>query len=158
MKDELIDEIVADLASGLIDASDEEIADKLDEYGLSDEDKADVLETIKQVKEAERLAAANQDPLSLENIDAMADAQAQKMASEDGTSVIVTSEDKDGDGDTDVTTVEKTGSSLSDEDIKAMQDLLYGDNDSDEGNSNELEDKPNDSMKNIKNVLSQFKY
>ena len=158
MEDELIDEIVADLASGLIDASDEEIMAKLNEYGLSDEDKADILETIKQVKEAEKLAAANQDPLSLENIDAMADAQAQKMASEDDTSVIVTSEDKDGDGDTDVTTVEKTGSSLSDEDIKAMQDLLYGDNDSDEGNSNELEDKPNDSMKNIKSTLSQVKY
>lgn len=158
MEDELIDEIVADLASGLIDASDEEIMAKLDEYNLSDEDKADILETIKQVKEAEKLAAANQDPLSLENIDAMADAQAQKMASEDGTSVIITSEDKDGDGDTDVTTVEKTGSSLSDEDIKAMQDLLYSDNDSDEGNSNELEDKPNDSMKNIKSTLSQFKY
>ena len=158
MEDELINEIVADLASGLIDASDEEIMTKLDGYDLSDEDKADILETIKQVREAERLAAANQDPLSIENIDAMADAQAQKMASEDGTSVVVTSEDKDGDGDTDVTTVEKTGSSLSDEDIKAMQDLLYGDNASDEGNSNELEDKPNDSMKNIKSTLSQFKY
>lgn len=153
-----IDEIIADLASGLIDASDEEIADKLDEYGLSDEDKADVLETIKQVKAAEKLADANPDPLSIENVDAMADAQAQKMASEDGTSVTVTSVDKDGDGDTDTTTIEKTGSSVSDEDIKAMQELLYSDNDSDEGNSNELEDKPNDSMKNIASTLSQFKY
>lgn len=157
-----IDEIVADLASGLIDASDEEITAKLDEYGLSDEDKSDVLETIKQVKEAESLADENPDPLSLENVDAMADAQAKQMADEDDTSVTITSEDKDGDGDTDTTTVEKTDSNVSEDDIKAMQDLLYGDDDSednsDEGNSNESEDKPNDSMKNITSTLSQFKY
>lgn len=157
-----IDEIVADLASGLIDASDEEITTKLDEYGLSDEDKADVLETIKQVKEAEGLADENPDPLSLENVDAMADAQAKQMADEDDTAVTITSEDKDGDGDTDTTTIEKTDSNVSDDDIKAMQDLLYGDDDSednsDEGNSNESEDKPNDSMKNITSTLSQFKY
>lgn len=157
-----IDEIVADLASGLIDASDEEITAKLDEYGLSDEDKSDVLETIKQVKEAEGLANENPDPLSLENVDAMADAQAQQMANEDDTAVTITSEDKDGDGDTDTTTIEKTDSNVSEDDIKAMQDLLYGDDDSednsDEGNSSESEDKPNDSMKNITSTLSQFKY
>lgn len=160
-----IDEVIADLASGLIDASNEEIAAKLDEYGLSDEDKSDVLETIKQVREAEEAADANPGPLSLENVDAMADAQAKQMADEDNTVVTVTSEDKDGDGDTDATTIKKTNSSVSEDDIKAMQDLLYDDNDndddddnSDEGNSNESEDKPNDSMKSITSTLSQFKY
>lgn len=165
--DQWIDEIVADLASGLIDASDEEIMAKLEEYGLSDEDKSDVLETIKQVKEAEGIADANLDPLSLENVDAIADAHAKQMANEDNTTVTVTSEDKDGDGDMDATTIEKVDSKVSDDDIKAMQDLLYGDDDSEddsddedtyEGNSNESKDKPYDSMKNITNTLSQFKY
>lgn len=150
--EEWIDEIVADLASGLIDASDEEITAKLDEYGLSDEDKADVLETIKQVKEAEGLADENPDPLSLENVDAMADAQAQQMADEDNTEVTVTSEDKDGDGDADKVTAKK--------------EKPEDDNDSDEGNSDESDDKPHDEdtvvsdarMKNIIGTLSQFKY
>ena len=160
--DEWIAEIVADLASGLIDASDEEIMAKLDEYELSDEDKSDVLETIKQVKEAEGLANKNPDPLSIENVDAMADAQAKQMADKDNTAVAVTSIDKDGDGDTDTTTIEKTNSNVSEDEIKAMQDLLYSDDDpednSDEGNSSESDDKPNDSMKNITSTLSQFKY
>lgn len=148
--EEWIDEIVADLASGLIDASDEEIAAKLDEYDLSDEDKADVLETIKQVKEAEGLADENPDPLSLENVDAMADAHAQQMADEDNTEVTVTSEDKDGDGDVDKVTAKKE----------------KPEDDSDEGNSDESDDKPHDEdtvvsdarMKNIIGTLSQFKY
>ena len=169
--DEIIDEIIADLAAGLIDASDEEINSKLDTYDLTPEDREEVLATIKEVRDAEKLADENPDPLSLENADALADAntrpddQAQQMADEDNTPVEVTSEDTDGDGDADKTTIEKVNPEDDDELSEEEEAAIKADIDAlDDGNSDEADDKPHDTivsderMKNIIGTLSQFKY
>lgn len=169
MPDEIINEIIADLAAGLIDASDEEINAKLDSYDLTPEDREDVLETIKEVRQAEALADENTDPINIDTVDKMADAaasedKAQQMANEDNTDVTVTEEDKDNDGDVDKTVIEKDDTendaeSLSDEDKEAIDTYVNN-----FGNASEDEDNPHDTvvsdarMKNIINTLSQFKY
>lgn len=169
MPDEIIDEIIADLVAGLINASDEEINAKLDSYDLTPEDREDVLETVKEVRQAEALADENTDPINIDTIDKMADAaasedRAQQMANEDNTEVTVTEEDKDNDGDVDKTVIEKEDAEndaglLSDEDKEDIDTYVNS-----FGNASEDEDNPHDTivsdarMKNIINTLSQFKY
>lgn len=175
MSDEIIDEIIADLVAGLINASDEEINAKLDSYDLTPEDREDILETVKEVRQAEALADENTDPINIDTIDKMADAaasedsedsedRAQQMANEDNTEVTVTEEDKDNDGDVDKTVIEKEDAendagALSDEDKEDIDTYVNS-----FGNASEDEDNPHDTivsdarMKNIINTLSQFKY
>lgn len=169
MPDEIIDEIIADLVAGLINASDEEINAKLDSYDLTPEDREDVLETVKEVRQAEALADENTDPINIDTVDKMADAaanadRAQQMANEDNTEVTVTEEDKDNDGDVDKTVIEKEDAendagSLSDEDKEDIDTYVNS-----FGNASEDEDNPHDTtvsdtrMKNIISTLSQFKY
>lgn len=169
MPDEIIDEIIADLVAGLINASDEEINAKLDSYDLTPEDREDVLETVKEVRQAEALADENTDSINIDTIDKMADAaasedRAQQMANEDNTEVTVTEEDKDNDGDVDKTVIEKEDAendagALSDEDKEDIDTYVNS-----FGNASEDEDNPHDTivsdarMKNIINTLSQFKY
>lgn len=74
MDEELLDEIFADLAVDLVDLSDDEIKDRILKYGLDPADMQDIYNTVKDVQEAEALAGENPDPLSLENVDALADA------------------------------------------------------------------------------------
>ena len=83
MDEELLDEIFADLAVDLVDLSDDEIKDRILKYGLDPADMQDVYNTVKAVQEAEALGDENLDPLSLENVDALADAntkEAKRMA------------------------------------------------------------------------------
>lgn len=51
--DDVIDEIISDLAAGLIDASDDEILKKLSSYDLEEEDLLDILDLIDDVRSAE---------------------------------------------------------------------------------------------------------
>lgn len=164
MDEELLDEIFADLAADLVDLSDDEIKDRILKYGLSPEDMQDVYDTVKAVQEAEALGDENPDPLSFENVDALADADAntkaaKRMANEDQTSVKITEEDKDADGDTDKTTIEKESPEddmeLTDEERAIIESM-----DSDKGteeldNSSETEDMPHEAPK-LKNKTNQF--
>ncbi len=162
MDEKLLDEIFADLAADLVDLSDDEIKDRILKYGLSPEDMKEVYDTVKAVQDAESLADENPDPLSLENIDALADAntkEAKGMANEDQTKVKVTEEDKDSDGDTDKITVEKEDPEddmeLTDEE-RAVIDSMGSDEGTEEpDNSSETEDKPHEEPK-FKNKTNQF--
>ena len=166
MDEELLDEIFADLAVDLVDLSDDEIKDRILKYGLDPADMQEVYNTVKAVQEAEALGDENLDPLSLENVDALADANldplsldnvdaladantkvAKRMANEDQTKVKVTEEDKDSDGDTDKTTIEKEDP----EDDKKLTDDATKELD----NSSETEDKPHEEPK-FKNKTNQF--
>lgn len=150
MDEELLDEIFADLAADLVDLSDDEIKDRILKYGLNPADMQDVYNTVKAVQEAEALGDENSDPLSLENVDAILDAntkEAKRMANEDKTKVKVTEEDKDSDGDTDKTTIEKENP----EDDKKLIDNTIKEGD----NSSETEDKPHEEPK-LKNKTNQF--
>ena len=185
MDEELLDEIFADLAVDLVDLSDDEIKDRILKYGLSPEDMQEVYDTVKAVQEAEAigddnldplnldkidaLADANLDPLNLDKIDALADANtkaAKRMANEDQTSVKITEEDKDADGDTDKTTIEKENPEddmeLTDEERAVIESMGSDkgteelDNSSEtEDNSSETEDKPHEAPK-LKNKTNQF--
>lgn len=170
--DDVIEEIITDLAAGLIDASDEEIAEKLAKYDLSPEDMEDVMQTIQDVRDAEAtedIHAAGED---LDKVDAMADTQAQSMANEDNTPVTVTKEDKDSDGDADKVTIEQDGNEddLSNEAHSAIDTLV---NNSDElkesadfqneseDHSSEEADKPHDeenSTNQIANHLANYRF
>ena len=110
MDEELLDEIFADLAADLVDLSDDEIKNRILKYGLDPADMKEVYDTVKAVQEAEALGDENIDPLNIDNVDAILDAntkEAKRMANEDQTKVKITEEDKDSDGDTDKTTNEK---------------------------------------------------
>src|SRR5574344_822249 len=110
MDEELLDEIFADLAADLVDLSDDEIKNRILKYGLDPADMKEVYDTVKAVQEAEALGDENIDPLNIDAVDALADAntkEAKRMANEDQTKVKVTEEDKDSDGDADKTTIEK---------------------------------------------------
>ena len=185
MDEELLDEIFADLAVDLVDLSDDEIKDRILKYGLSPEDMQEVYDTVKAVQEAEAigdenldplnldkidaLADENLDPLNLDKIDALADANtkaAKRMANEDQTSVKITEEDKDADGDTDKTTIEKENPEddmeLTDEERAVIESMGSDkgteelDNSSEtEDNSSETEDKPHEAPK-LKNKTNQF--
>lgn len=162
MDEELLDEIFADLAADLVDLSDDEIKDRILKYGLSPEDMKEVYDTVKAVQEAEAVGDENQDPFSLENVDALADANtkaAKRMANEDQTKVKVTEEDKDSDGDTDKTTIEKEDpeddTELTDEE-RAIIESMGSDKGTEElDNSSETEDKPHEEPK-FKNKTNQF--
>ena len=78
MDEELLDEIFADLAADLVDLSDDEIKDRILKYGLSPEDMQDVYDTVKAVQEAEAIGDKNLDPLSLDKVDALADANTKE--------------------------------------------------------------------------------
>ena len=162
MDEELLDEIFADLAADLVDLSDDEIKDRILKYGLSPEDMKEVYDTVKAVQEAEAVGDENRDPFSLENVDALADANtkaAKRMANEDQTKVKVTEEDKDSDGDTDKITVEKEDpeddTELTDEE-RAIIESMGSDKGTEElDNSSETEDKPHEEPK-FKNKTNQF--
>lgn len=162
MDEELLDEIFADLAADLVDLSDDEIKNRILKYGLDPADMKDVYDTVKAVQEAEALADENIDPLNIDAVDALADAntkEAKRMANEDQTKVKLTEEDKDSDGDTDKTTIEKEApeddTELTDEERAIIESMG-----SDEGtempdNSSETEDKPHEEPK-FKNKTNQF--
>lgn len=167
MEEEMLDEIFADLAADLVDLSDDEIKDRILKYGLSPEDMKEVFDTVKAVQAAEATADNNPDPLSLENVDALADANtaAKSMANEDQTDVKVIEEDKDSDGDDDKVTVEKQepedDMTLTDEERAIINSIgSEGSEEPDEGteesdNSSETEDKPHEEPK-FKNKTNQI--
>lgn len=141
--DEAIETMVTDIVSGLVDLSDDEVQNKLNEYDLPQEWKDDILDTLSAVRESEA-GVANLP----QNADfaAEVEADAQAMANEDNTPVEVTEEDKDSDGDTDKKTIEKTETKNDEED-----------------NSSESEDKPHDSkvtsdvrLKNVDNSTNSI--
>lgn len=162
MDEKLLDEIFADLAADLVDLSDDEIKDRILKYGLSPEDMKEVYDTVKAVQEAEALGDENVDPLNLDAVDALADANtkaAKRMANEDQTKVKVTEEDKDSDGDPDKTTIEKEDpeddTELTDEE-RAIIESMSSDKGTEEfDNSSETEDKPHEEPK-FKNKTNQF--
>jgi hypothetical protein len=87
--EDIVDEIIADLASGLVDKSNDEIIAALSKYDLDPEEVNEILETVDDLREAETTV------------------DSQSMANEDNTPVNVSEEDTDGDGDTDKVTLEK---------------------------------------------------
>ena len=163
MDEELLDEIFADLAADLVDLSDDEIKDRILKYGLSPEDMKEVYDTVKAVQEAEALGDENVDPLNLDAVDALADANtksAKRMANEDQTKVKVTEEDKDSDGDTDKITVEKEDpeddTELTDDERAIINYNMGSHEDIEEpDNSSETADKPHEEPK-FKNKTNQF--
>ena len=162
MDEKLLDEIFADLAADLVDLSDDEIKDRILKYGLNPSDMKEVYDTVKAVQEAETLGDENPDPISLENADALADAntkEAKSMANEDQTEVKVTEEDKDSDGDTDKVTVEKEApendTELTDEERAVINSIGSDEGTEEPDNSSETEDKPHEEPK-IENKTNQF--
>lgn len=162
MDEELLDEIFADLAADLVDLSDDEIKDRILKYGLSPEDMKEVYDTVKAVQEAEALGDENIDPLNIDNVDAILDAntkEAKRMANEDQTKVKVTEEDKDSDGDTDKTTIEKEDPEddmeLTDEERAVIKSMESDKGTEEPDNSSETEDKPHEEPK-FKNKTNQF--
>lgn len=162
MNEELLDEIFADLAADLVDLSDDEIKDRILKYGLSPSDMQEVYDTVKAVQEAEALGDENLDPLNIDAVDGLADAAAKKaksMANEDQTSVKVTEEDKDSDGDTDKITVEKedpeNDTELTDEERAVINSIGSDEGTEEPDNSSEVEDKPHEAPK-FKNKTNQF--
>lgn len=162
MDEKLLDEIFADLAADLVDLSDDEIKDRILKYGLSPEDMKEVYDTVKAVQEAEALGDENQDPLNIDNVDAILDAntkEAKRMANEDQTKVKVTEEDKDSDGDADKVTVEKEDPEddmeLTDEERAVIESIGSDKGTEEPDNSSETEDKPHEEPK-LKNKTNQF--
>ena len=194
MDEELLDEIFADLAADLVDLSDDEIKNRILKYGLDPADMKEVYDTVKAVQEAEALGDENIDPLNIDAIDALADAntkeakrmangeperplyqlpadgpasassktkmaEAKRMANEDQTSVKITEEDKDSDGDTDKTTIEKEDPEddmeLTDEERAVIESMGSDKGTEEPDNSSETEDKPHEEPK-FKNKTNQF--
>ena len=162
MDEKLLDEIFADLAADLVDLSDDEIKDRILKYGLSPEDMKEVYDTVKAVQEAEGLADENIDPLNLDAVDTLADANtrnAKSMANEDQTNVKVTEEDKDSDGDIDKVSIEKENPeddmSLTDEERAIIESMGSDEGTEELDNSSETEDKPHEDQK-FKNKTNQF--
>lgn len=163
MDEELLDEIFADLAADLVDLSDDEIKNRILKYGLDPADMQEVYDTVKAVQEAEALGDENLDPLNIDAVDQLADANtksAKDMANEDQTKVKVTEEDKDSDGDTDKITVEKEDpeddTELTDDERAIINYNMGSHEDIEEpDNSSETEDKPHEEPK-FKNKTNQF--
>ena len=163
MDEELLDEIFADLAADLVDLSDDEIKNRILKYGLDPADMQEVYDTVKAVQEAEALGDENLDPLNIDVVDKLADANtksAKDMANEDQTKVKVTEEDKDSDGDTDKITVEKEDpeddTELTDDERAIINYNMGSQDDTEEpDNSSETEDKPHEEPK-FKNKTNQF--
>ena len=162
MDEELLDEIFADLAVDLVDLSDDEIKDRILKYGLDPADMKEVYDTVKAVQEAEALGNENIDPLNIDNVDAILDAntkEAKRMANEDQTKVKITEEDKDSDGDPDKTTIEKEDPEddmeLTDEERAVIESMGSDKGTEEPDNSSEAEDKPHEESK-LKNKTNQF--
>ena len=162
MDEELLDEIFADLAADLVDLSDDEIKDRILKYGLDPADMKEVYDTVKAVQEAEALGDENIDPLNIDAVDALADAntkEAKRMANEDQTKVKITEEDKDSDGDADKTTIEKEDPEddmeLTDEERAVIKSMESDKGTEEPDNSSETEDKPHEESK-FKNKTNQF--
>lgn len=162
MDEELLDEIFADLAADLVDLSDDEIKDRILKYGLDPADMKEVYDTVKAVQEAEALGDENIDPLNIDAVDALADAntkEAKRMANEDQTKVKITEEDKDSDGDADKTTIEKEDPEddmeLTDEERAIIKSMESDKGTEEPDNSSETEDKPHEESK-FKNKTNQF--
>ena len=162
MDEELLDEIFADLAVDLVDLSDDEIKDRILKYGLDPADMKEVYDTVKAVQEAEALGDENIDPLNIDNVDKLADANtkvAKSMANEDQTKVKITEEDKDSDGDPDKTTIEKEDPEddmeLTDEERAVIESMGSDKGTEEPDNSSEAEDKPHEEQK-LKNKTNQF--
>ena len=163
MDEELLDEIFADLAADLVDLSDDEIKNRILKYGLNPADMKEVYDTVKAVQEAEALGDENLDPLNIDAVDKLADANtklAKDMSNEDQTKVKVTEEDKDSDGDTDKITVEKEDpeddTELTDDERAIINYNMGSHGDVEEpDNSSETEDKPHEEPK-FKNKTNQF--
>ena len=162
MDEELLDEIFADLAADLVDLSDDEIKNRILKYGLDPADMKEVYDTVKAVQEAEALGDENIDPLNIDAVDALADAntkEAKRMANEDQTKVKVTEEDKDSDGDADKTTIEKEDPEddmeLTDEERAVIKSMESDKGTEEPDNSSETEDKPHEEPK-FKNKTNQF--
>ena len=162
MDEELLDEIFADLAVDLVDLSDDEIKDRILKYGLDPADMKEVYDTVKAVQEAEALGDENIDPLNIDNVDKLADANtkvAKSMANEDQTKVKITEEDKDSDGDPDKTTIEKEDPEddmeLTDEERAVIESMGSDKGTEEPDNSSEVEDKPHEESK-FKNKTNQF--
>lgn len=142
MTDEELESIVA----GIVDAEDaegrklteSELDALLEQFSSLDADtRKDIKDTILQLRDADALADldAKSNPLSLDKVDAQADAaarQAKKMANEDNTDVTVTEEDKDSDGDIDKVTIKKespeTDSEFDEDELEVLKQL-NGDSD-----------------------------
>lgn len=146
--EEKIAQMVDDLAIGLLDTPEEEVASVLDSYDLPEDWKQDVLDTYHELKGVEFVS----DEMPHKSLDDLADAQA--MADEDDTPVEVTEEDFDGDGDTDKKTVEKTepeddtftfGTGTDKDGNKHEGALAWSEDNDEKDNSSESEDKPHDS-------------
>lgn len=141
-EDEIIDEIIADLTAGLIEADDAEIAAKIDSYDLDDATKEEIMESILDVREADKLADENTGDV---------EGLAESMAKEDNSEVTVTAEDEDNDGDLDNLSIEKkdseddTPEEVSQEDLESLRSLT--------GNSTEEADDPHDESKLNSNVI-----
>lgn len=140
--EDLLDEMIADIVSGLVDKSDEDIQAEMDKEELPKEWQDELWQTINDVR-----AAGDEADKLPQNADfaAEAEADAQKMADEDDTSVKVTEEDSDGDGDADKKTVEKEST----------------EDDSEKDNAAESGDKPHDSensTNNIAKTLSSYRW
>ena len=162
MDEELLDEIFADLAADLVDLSDDEIKNRILKYGLDPADMKEVYDTVKAVQEAEALGDENIDPLNIDAVDALADAntkEAKRMANEDQTKVKITEEDKDSDGDADKTTIEKEDPEddmeLTDEERAVIKSMGSDTGTEEPDNSSETEDKPHEEPK-FKNKTNQF--
>lgn len=149
--DDVIDGIISDLVDGLIDLPDDEIDAKLAEYDLDPEDVAD----IKDLITAERMADtdAEKNPLSLENVDKMADAAAEMSAS-DGTPVKVTEQDKDNDGDPDKVTIEKDEPN-DDTVLGKSEKESLPDVEDEPHDKNLVEDEPKEEPENSSNAIAQ---
>ena len=134
-EEELLDELFADLASDLVDLSDDEIKERILKYDLDPADAEELFNIVKDVQNAESLADQHTK-------------KAQQMANEDNTDVKVTEEDKDSDGDTDKVTIEKEtptndgNSTLTEEEAADLNDF------------SEKEDEPHDEK--IANKTNQF--
>lgn len=162
MDEQLLDEIFADLAADLVDLSDDEIKDRILKYGLAPADMKEVYDTVKAVQEAETLSDENIDPLNIDTVDAILDAntkEAKSMANEDQTKVKITEEDKDSDGDIDKTTIEKESPeddmALTDEERAIIESMGTDKGTESYDNSSEIEDKPHEEPK-FKNKTNQF--
>ena len=124
----------------------DEQLDLLESMGITGDDAAEIINAVlEQDEEVADVDAKVNEDVTKANIREVKRRMAQGMANEDGTEVSVTEEDSDGDGDVDKVEVEKS---------EPEEDEVYYIG-SDEGNSDELDDKPHDEgTKFNPNILS----
>lgn len=141
-----ITDLVAALAEKYGDAVDNDAVSSYlaeqgyDVSGLSPEDLDDITNQVLELMLAEQAADvdAAENPLSLDKVDAMADADAaQKMANEDNTPVVEKAVDKDNDGDIDKVSIKK---------LKPKKDKKS--EESEDDNAQESEDDPHETKLN----------